>query len=495
MNTPRPPRQPQRDGAPAPRHRRESAPGESQRDGEPYKPRRAGAAKPGGPKAGGFKPGGGKGGAPKREASARALAQRSVHLILDRHMPLEDTLTGAEDWMKLAPRDRAFTRLMVATVLRRRGQIDDILGQLVQRMPDGKDAYIQEILRVAAAQLLFLETPPHAAIDEAVKMTRGAGMKAMANAVLRKVATEKHALLRAQDSERLNLPDWLWRRWCDAYGEANTRAISRAHMVEPPLDLTLRDPAGADIWAERLKAKVLPNGSLRLPKAQRVPLLSGFAQGIWWVQDAAATFPALLLGDVKGKHVIDLAAAPGGKTLQLAAAGAQVTALDQSRERLERLFENLERMNLSADTDVADARYYRPKQPADAVLLDTPCSATGTARRHPDVIWNKTPEAVAALTQIQDALLKNAAGMVKPGGLLVYACCSLQPEEGEKRIEAFLRRHKGWRREPVRAAEVPGGGQFITAEGDMRTLPCHWPEAGGIDGFYMARLVNAGVDN
>lgn len=462
MNTSRPPLSPRRDGAPqSPR-----------RDGAPQRPGRPGVT-------------------PQRTPTARAMAQRAIYLILDRHMPLEDTLTGAEDWMKLAPRDRAFCRLLVATVLRRLGQIDDILSQLVQRKPDGKDAYVEQILRIAAAQLLFLETPPHAAIDEAVKMTRGAGMKAMVNAVLRKIATQRHAMLRAQDSERLNLPDWLWRSWCEAYGEANTRAISRAHTFEPPLDITMRDPGTVDIWAERLKGRALPNGSVRIGKPRPVPMLEGFAQGVWWVQDAAATFPALLLGDLKGKQAIDLAAAPGGKTLQLAAAGAQVTALDQSRERLERLFENLERMNLSADTDVADARYYRPKQQVDAVLLDTPCSATGTARRHPDVVWSKTPAAVASLTQMQDALLKNAASMVKPGGKLVYACCSLQPEEGPMRIEAFLRRHKEWRRQPVGPNEIPGTAQFVTPDGDMRTLPCHWPENGGIDGFYIARLTKA----
>ncbi len=452
MNTPRPPYPPRRDGA-------------------PQSPRRDGG--------------------PQRTPTARALAQRAIYLIIDRHIPLEDTLTGAEDWMKLAPRDRAFCRLLVATVLRRLGQIDDIIRQLVQRTPEGKDAYVQQILRVGAAQLLFLETPPHAAIDEAVKMIRGAGMKAMVNAVLRKVATQRHALLRAQDSERLNLPDWLWCSWCEAYGEANTRAISRAHTFEPPLDMTMRDPSTLDIWAERLKGRTLPNGSVRLGKPKAVPMLEGFAQGVWWVQDAAATFPALLLGDVKGQKIIDLAAAPGGKTLQLAAGGAEVTALDQSRERLERLFENLERMKLSADTDVADARYYRAKQQVDAVLLDTPCSATGTARRHPDVVWSKTPEAVAGLTQMQDALLKNAAGMVKPGGKLVYACCSLQPEEGPKRIEAFLRRHKDWSRQPVGRNEIPGTAEFVTPEGDMRTLPCNWAENGGIDGFYIARLVKA----
>jgi len=330
MNTVRPFRQPSRGGPPQ----------KGQKFQKPQQPARASAPPP---------------------ATARALAQRAIFLILERHLPLEDTLSEATGWTKLAPRDRAFTRLLVATVLRRLGQIDDILGKLVQKMPEGRDAYVRQILRVAAAQLLFLDTPPHAAVDEAIKVTRGAGLKAMVNAVLRKVATQRQELLRAQDVGRLNLPDWLWRSWCDAYGEDKTRAIVRAHTFEPPMDLTLRDPAAAPIWAERLKGRMLPNGSIRLAKPRLVPSLEGFAQGVWWVQDAAASFPAQLLGDVRGKQVIDLAAAPGGKTLQLAAAGAHVTALDQSRERLERLFENLERMRLSADIDVGDARYYRRK--------------------------------------------------------------------------------------------------------------------------------------
>jgi 16S rRNA (cytosine967-C5)-methyltransferase len=426
------------------------------------------------------------------QSGARRLAQRAVFLVVDRHLPLEETLIDSPDWLKLAPRDRAFARLLLATVLRRLGQIDDIIKQFVQRPPEGKDAYVLQILRVAIAQLLFLETPPHAAVDQATTMTSGPGMKAMVNAVLRKVSTQRHALLKAQDSARLNVPDWLWRSWVEAYGENDTRLIAQAHTYEPPMDLTVRDPASAAVWAERLKGRLLPNGSIRVGKPRRVPTMEGFAQGAWWVQDAAATLPVKLLGDVKGKQIIDLAAAPGGKTLQLIAGGAQVTAVDQSRERLERLFENLERMNFSADTDVADARHYRPKSLADAVLLDTPCSATGTARRHPDVVWNKTPATVASLTVMQDALLKSAAAMVKPGGLLIYACCSLQPEEGPHRIDAFLRRHKSWSRQPVRGVEVPGGSLFITADGDLRTLPCHWPGDGGIDGFYIARLVHTG---
>ncbi|MCA8928202.1 MAG: MFS transporter [Alphaproteobacteria bacterium] len=430
---------------------------------------------------------------PPEAPSPRAAAGRTLYHVLDRRRPLEEAMAEDPAWGKLHGRDRAFARLLVTTVLRRLGQIDDAVGRFVQRQPEGRDAYVRHVLRLAAAQLLFLDTPPHAAVDQATRMTRGPGMKSMVNAVLRRLVEARGTVLREQDADRLNLPDWLWRSWCEAYGEAATRAIVRAQMQDPPLDITLRAGQDLTVWAERLQGRVLPTGTIRIAKTTHVPNLFGYGQGVWWVQDAAAALPARLMGDVHGKSVVDLAAAPGGKTLQLAAAGAQVMAVDQSRERLERLFENLERTNLSADTDVADGRYWRPRSPVDAVLLDAPCSTTGTARRHPDVLWNKTPEAIASLTQVQDALLKNAAGMVKPGGLLVYACCSLQPEEGPKRIEAFLRRHPAWGRQPVGAGEIPGCAEFVTANGDLRTLPSHWPGQGGIDGFYIARLVHRGA--
>jgi len=426
---------------------------------------------------------------PPEPPSPRTAASRALHQVLDRQRPLEEAMAEDPAWAKLHGRDRAFARILVTTVLRRLGQIDDAIARYVQRPPEGRDAYIRHVLRLAAAQLMFLDTPPHAAVDQATRMTRGPGMKSMVNAVLRRLVDARRDLFREQDADRLNLPDWLWRSWCEAYGEPATRAIVRAQMQDPPLDITLRAGQNATVWAERLQGRVLPTGTIRLAKTTHVPTLAGYGQGVWWVQDAAAALPARLLGGVSGKSIVDLAAAPGGKTLQLADAGADVMAVDQSRERLERLFENLERTNLSADTDVADGRYWRPRTPVDAVLLDAPCSTTGIARRHPDVIWNKTPAAIASLTQVQDALLRNAAGMVKPGGMLIYACCSLQPEEGPKRIQAFLRRHAAWTRQPVLPGEIPGGADFVTAEGDLRTLPSHWPGQGGIDGFFVARLV------
>ncbi len=433
---------------------------------------------------------------PPQPPSPRYAAQQVLHQVLDRRRPLDEAIIEEPTWLKIHGRDRGFARLLVMTVLRRLGQIDDAIGRFVQREPEGKDAYVKNVLRLAAAQLMFLDTPPHAAVDQATTMTRGAGMKSMVNAVLRRLSESRSTLFHEQDAEKLNLPDWLWRSWCEAYGEAATRAIIRTHMQDPPLDITLRSGEFPENWAERLEGRLLPSGTIRIAKTTHVPSLAGFGQGVWWVQDAAAALPAKLFGDVRSKSIVDLAAAPGGKTLQLVAAGAKVTAVDQSRERLERLFENLERTNMSADTDVADGRYWKPRTPVDGVLLDAPCSTTGTARRHPDVLWNKTPNAVASITQMQDALLKNAASMVKPGGTLVYACCSLQPEEGPMRIEAFLRRRPQWARQPVGKGEVPGIAEFVTPDGDLRTLPSHWAGQGGIDGFFIARLVNRGaVDN
>ncbi|MEQ9609252.1 MAG: RsmB/NOP family class I SAM-dependent RNA methyltransferase, partial [Kiloniellaceae bacterium] len=301
----------------------------------------------------------------------------------------------------------------------------------------------------------------------------------------------------AQDAARLNTPDWLWESWCAAYGEETARAIAAAQLGEPPLDLSCKgDPAA---WAERLGAEVLPNGSLRLPAGQGdVARLPGYAEGAWWVQDAAAALPARLLargleGGVSGKTVIDLCAAPGGKTAQLAAAGAEVIAVEKNRERLARLDENLQRLQLGAATVAADAASWQPPALADAVLLDAPCSATGTLRRHPDIAWLKDKAQIDTLTPTQDRLLAHAVGMVKPGGLLVYAVCSLQPEEGPQRIHALLASDDRVERLPLTPADLGGGDPagmagMITPEGDLRSLPCHLAQQGGLDGFYAFRL-------
>jgi 16S rRNA (cytosine967-C5)-methyltransferase len=324
------------------------------------------------------------------------------------------------------------------------------------------------------------------------------GHKGLINAVLRRIAREGAALLALQDAARLNTPAWLWQTWSAAYGEATARAITEAHLLDPPLDLTLNagwrkgGPGEApDIegWAARLGARVLPTGTLRLaPGAGEVAGLPGYGDGAWWVQDAAAALPVRLLGQVAGKRVLDLCAAPGGKTAALAAAGAWVTAVDVSPARLARLEDNLARLGLKAETVAADAIRWRPGEPAEAVLIDAPCSGTGTIRRHPDIAWLKQPRDLAALIRLQDRLLGAAVEMVAPGGLLVFATCSLQPEEGAERIAALIAKGAPVERVPLGAEEIFGRQEFLSPEGDLRSLPCHLAEFGGMDGFFACRL-------
>jgi 16S rRNA (cytosine967-C5)-methyltransferase len=423
-------------------------------------------------------------------ADARKTALALLRAVLDEGRPLDEALARNPHLAKLEARDRAFARLLVTTCLRRLGQLDAAIDRCLDRPIRAKDIALRHILRLGAVQLLFLETPPHAAVSTALDLARGprlAGQRGLLNAVLRRLSREGAALVEAQDAPRLDTPDWLWDSWCAAYGEATVRAIAAAHLVEPPLDLSCKqDPEG---WAAKLGATVLPGGSLRLPAGQGdVTRLPGYAEGAWWVQDAAAALPVRLLGDVKGKQVIDLCAAPGGKTAQLAAAGAEAIAVERSAERLDRLRENLRRLQLGAALVEADAAGWQPPAPADAVLLDAPCSATGTLRRHPDIARLKDSAQVAALTAAQDRLLHHAVGMAKPGGLLVYAVCSLQPEEGPQRIHALLSSDDRVERLPLTGNELPGFEDCVTPEGDLRSLPCHLPELGGLDGFYACRL-------
>ncbi|GAB4225658.1 MAG: transcription antitermination factor NusB [Kiloniellaceae bacterium] len=425
-----------------------------------------------------------------RGLNARKTALALLREVLDQGRPLDEALARNPHIAKLDARDRAFARLLLVTTLRRLGQIDAALARCLDRPIKAKDVVLQHILRLGAAQLLFLETPPHAAVSTALDLAKGprlAGQRGLLNAVLRRLSREGRELLAAQDAQRLNTPDWLWDSWCAAYGEATARAIAEAHLGEPPLDLSCKsDPAS---WAEKLKADLLPGGSLRLAGGQGdVARLPGYAEGAWWVQDAAAALPARLLGDVEGKTVIDLCAAPGGKTAQLAAAGAEVIAVERAEGRLGRLQENLQRLKLGAATVAADAAKWQPPAPADAVLLDAPCSATGTLRRHPDIAYLKAGRDVNGLTKAQDALLAKAVSMVKPGGLLVYAVCSLQPEEGPARIAALLAKDDRVERLPIAAEELPGLAEAVTPEGDLRSLPCHLAEKGGLDGFYACRL-------
>jgi len=421
---------------------------------------------------------------------------RVLAAVLRRYRPLDDVLASDGDLARLTPRDRAFTRLLCATVLRRLGQIDALIDDSLDHPAKRGFADVRDLLRLGIAQLVFLGTPAHAAVSTTLLLARGprlAGFKGLLNAVLRRVARDGANMATAQDAPRLNTPDWLWRAWIAAYGEATTRAIAEAHASDPPLDITVKSapldlPADLEMWAERLGAEVLPTGSLRLRGAGEVRHLAGYDAGAWWIQDAAAALPARLLGDVAGQRVIDLCAAPGGKTAALAAAGAEVTAVDLVLSRQSRLRDNLARLRLRAKIVTADATVWRPPRPAQAVLLDAPCTGTGTIRRHPDIAHLKRPRDVAALTHAQDRLLTAAVEMLSPGGLLVYATCSLQPEEGPARIAALIAGGAPVERIAIQPVEIGGQAKLIDTVGDLRTLPCHLSAHGGIDGFYACRL-------
>jgi 16S rRNA (cytosine967-C5)-methyltransferase len=422
--------------------------------------------------------------------SARAIALDLLQAVLEQHRALDEALERHDGLRRLEPRDRGFARLLAATVLRRLGQIDRILGRCLDKPLPRRAAGVQQLLGLGVVQLLFLETPAHAAVDTTVALIAGrggeAGYKGLANAVLRRVDRERAALLADAGDPALNTPPWLWQSWRDSYGADTAAAIATAHLQEAPLDLSVKaDAAG---WAEQLGARRLPTGTLRLTADGPVESLPGYAEGAWWVQDAAAALPARLLGDVAGQRVIDLCAAPGGKTAQLAAAGADVIAVDRSAPRLQRLTENLARLQLSATAIATDAAEWRPDKPADAVLVDAPCSATGTIRRHPDVPWLKRPGDLAKLTALQDRLLRAAIAMTAPGGRLVYCTCSLEPAEGPARIAALLESGAPVEPIPIRPEEIGGLADLVTPAGELRTLPCHLPELGGLDGFYAARL-------
>jgi len=415
---------------------------------------------------------------------ARKAALALVSSVLKRRKPLDGELLQ----MKALPaRDAAFARALASQTLRHYGVLDAVLRKFLKKpLSPHKAGAAMEILLLGACELLVLKTPAHAAVDAANRLAQADGkavhFKPLVNAVLRKVAGEGAAIFSNLDRERLCTPDWLWHRWSAQYDPQTARQIARAHQSEAPLDITLRS---AD--AAHPESAALFGLARRVTQGERVEDLPGFAEGAWWVQDAAATLPATLLGDVKDKTVIDLCAAPGGKTLQLAAAGAKVTAIDLDAARLARVEANLKRTGLSATLVTSNALDFDGR--ADCVLIDAPCSATGTIRRHPDLPWIK--EAGDALNMAVKALeiLEAGACMVNPGGLLVFAVCSLDREEGEEQVRLFLDRNPEFSRVPIAAEEVFGHAEWLTPDGDLRTLP--FQLEGGMDGFFAARFKKA----
>jgi 16S rRNA (cytosine967-C5)-methyltransferase len=429
--------------------------------------------------------------------AARALAADIVEGVLRRRRALDDELGSGPvqaGLTEMEDRDRALTRALAATVLRRLGTLRHLIALFVERGLPAKAPRVETALLIGAAQLLFLDVPDHAAVDLSVRLARAdkqaAHYAALVNAVLRRLAREGAERLATLDTAMLDTPPWLMARWIATYGEATARAIAAANHCEPALDLTVKSDAEA--WAARLGGRVLPTGSVRVLAHGAIAALSGFAEGEWWVQDAAAALPARLLGNVVGLRVADLCAAPGGKAAQLAAAGASVTAVDRAPARLARLRENLRRLALTADVVCAKVEDWQA-EPFDAVLLDAPCSSTGTIRRHPDVQWLKSEADVQKLAAVQRRLIERAAALTRPGGMLVYCTCSLELEEGENVVTDLLARDASVQRAPLTATDVFGCAEFITADGDLRTLPCHFPDPdsrlAGLDGFYAARLV------
>ncbi|MCP5363632.1 MAG: methyltransferase domain-containing protein [Hyphomicrobiales bacterium] len=428
--------------------------------------------------------------AEKAGLSARRVAFDLLNAVLEKCKPFDESLQQHPGFDKLSLADRALARNLAATTLRRLGQIDALLqGWLTQPLSEASPS-ARTLLRLGAVQLLFLRTPAYAAVNTTVTLAesrRSQAPRNLINAVLRRTAQEGAGLIAAQDELELNTPSWLWLSWSKIYGEATCRDIARAHLLNPPLHLTPRFQAN-DL-AKRLDAYCLPTGSLCLASGGRVDALPGFSEGEWWVQDAAAALPVRLLGNVHGQRVIDLCAAPGGKTAQLAARGAEVIAIDISTPRLQRVHDNLTRLRLNAELVEADACVWRPAQAADAVLIDAPCTATGTIRRHPDIPWLKAADDVVALGRQQRKLLESAIAMVKPGGTIVYCVCSLEPQEGPAIVDAAMASGAPVRPLPLSPTEMSGISEFITADGALRTLPCQWREHGGLDGFYAVRFL------
>ncbi|RDJ20715.1 methyltransferase domain-containing protein [Bosea caraganae] len=425
---------------------------------------------------------------------ARRLAAALIDEVLRAGTALDETYERMAPSFSLDAADAALARAIAITSFRKLGTIQNAINDRLERGSPRNSGPFEPILAAAAAQILFLGVPDHAAVDLAVRHlhedARSSRYVALGNAILRRLAREREAILAEAVDPFEDTPPWLAESWRTAYGEDVAAAIAKAHAEEPPLDITVKSDAAG--WAEKLDGIVLPTGSVRLRERVPVPSLPGFTEGEWWVQDAAAALPALLLQAKPGERIADLCAAPGGKTAQLAAMGADVTAVDRSGPRLRRLRANLERLGLSAEIVTADAVTWQA-EPFDAVLLDAPCSATGTIRRHPDVAWTKSEEDRERLAALQARLLEAAARLTKPGGRLVYCTCSLEPEEGERQVETFLAEHPDFARSPIRPEEVGGLSEAIDANGDLRTLPHQLkgetPRLSGWTGFYATRLI------
>lgn len=424
---------------------------------------------------------------------ARRVAAETIRRAIGERRTLDDALALASSAEKgLNDADFGLARAIATVAFRRMGTIRTAINERLTGDQLPKAGILGEAMIVGVAQILFMDVPDHAAVDLAVELTKSDRLAlhfaSLANAVLRRIATDKATILAASDPFLMDTPEWLRERWSGVYGEGATRAIAAVHGTPPHIDLTSTgDPK---VLVAAVEGILLPTGSVRLTTDSAVTTLPGFVEGTFQVQDAASALPARLLKAGAGQRILDLCAAPGGKTAQLALTGAEVTAVERSAQRGERLSENLKRLNLSADLVIADAGAYQAT-PFDAVLLDAPCTATGTIRRHPEIAWTKRLEDILALARQQERLLAHAATLVKPGGILVYSTCSLEPEEGERLVTRWLAGSPEFTILPIDPAELGVESVSITPEGFLRVLPSHLPEFGGLDGFFAVRLRRA----
>jgi 16S rRNA (cytosine967-C5)-methyltransferase len=422
---------------------------------------------------------------------ARIAATRILAAVIDRRTSLDGMLDpehGNPAFLPLNDADRGLVKAILQSALRHLPRIDAIIGQLLDNpLPEGARS-LHHLLVVAAAQMLYLDVPDHSAVDLAVEQANGdprsRRFAKLVNAILRRLGREKAALLGSVDDLPC-MPDWFMQRLAEVYGREHALAIAASQLEPPTIDLTVKTDAGG--WAERLGGQVLPTGSVRLDRFRgSIPSLGGFDEGAWWVQDAAAAIPAKLFGDLTGQRVADLCAAPGGKTAQLILAGGNVLAVEQSKSRLKRLDANLARLGLSAETRCVNLLEIAAPESFDAILLDAPCSSTGTTRRHPDVLWTKDLSDITKLASVQEGLLRHALTLLRPGGRLVFSNCSIDPTEGEDVVARVLADDPGLRVLPINPADWPGLDVAITEKGEFRTTPAMLPELGGLDGFYAA---------
>ncbi|MDF1721959.1 MAG: transcription antitermination factor NusB [Minwuia sp.] len=415
--------------------------------------------------------------------SARQAAIELLSRILDRGQGLDEVLDDVVRGME--PRERRFAHTIVLASLRHKGSIEQHLKHLLDRPLPKSGRQAELILLSGIAQIIFLQSPAHAVVNEQVAMLpEGSKFRGVVNAILRKVDRQGAARLVRIDMARRDTPLWLWKRWAAHLGRANANALAAAHRDDSPTPLDLTVAGDAEEWARTLEGELLPTGSVRLRSHAGVPDMPGYLEGAWWVQDTAATLPVRLFGDLTGKTLLDACAAPGGKTAQAIALGASVTALDRSGRRLEVLERNLSRLRMQATVVRGDLRLFKSEAGFDAVLLDAPCSATGTIRRHPEIAWTRKEEDIQGIAEQQRHMIRNAAALVRPGGKLVYCTCSLEPEEGEAQADWLYDTLPEFSRLPVDLAALGLPAEALTPAGDLRTHSGLMKDAGGMDGFF-----------